>query len=223
MYSEAIRVQTSAALVFEQQRPGLDLVALEGREHHRRRRRRGDAEGQQRHQDAGGRGVVGRLRSGDALDGALAELCLVGALGQLPLGRVGQEGGDVRAAGRDRADREADEGSAQPRLPGPLPVLLGHPGVLALADRDELHGAVPQLARRRTAPRRAAKRPTATRTMSTPSTRVGLSNVKRCWAVLSSMPIRPMNSPRAREARPRRTEAPSSAPTVRKATTISAT
>ncbi len=68
-----------------------------------------------------------------------------------------------------------------------------------------------------------AKRPTATRTMSMPSTRVGLSKVKRCCAVLSSMPIIPMNSPRASDARPRSTEAPSRAPTVRNATTMSAT
>ena len=83
------------------------------------------AERQQRHERAGGGRIVGGLRPGDALDGALAEFLRV--LRQPLLGRVGQEGRDLRAAGGKRADGESEGRSAQPGLPRALPVLLGHP------------------------------------------------------------------------------------------------
>ena len=47
-------------------------------------------------------------------------------LRQLLLQRVGQEGRDFGAAGRQRADREAEQGAAQPRLPRAPPFLRGH-------------------------------------------------------------------------------------------------
>ena len=64
------------------------------------------------------------LRAGDALDGSLAELLRV--LGQLLLHRVGEEGRDLGATGRHGAEREADRGAAQPRLPRARPVVAGH-------------------------------------------------------------------------------------------------
>ena len=70
----AIRPQTSGALVDEQQRSRLQAELLEAGQHDRRGRRRRQAERQQRHQRAGGRGVVGGFGTGDALDGAMAEL-----------------------------------------------------------------------------------------------------------------------------------------------------
>ena len=61
-------------LVGHQGRAGLDAVGAHRRDDHRGRSRHGQAEGQQRHEHAGGAGVVGGLGTGDALDGALAEL-----------------------------------------------------------------------------------------------------------------------------------------------------
>ena len=110
-------------LVVEQLRTGLDAVALDGREHDRRGGRRRDAQGEHRHEATRGRGVVGRLRAGDALDRTVAEL--LGVLGEPLLGDVGEEGRDLRATGGDRAEREADRGAAQPRLPGAAPVARG--------------------------------------------------------------------------------------------------
>jgi hypothetical protein len=99
----------------KQQRARLQPVLLEAGEHDRRRRRGRQAERQQRHQRAGSRRIVGRFGTGDAFDGAMAELFRV--LGQPLFGGVGQEGADFGAAGRHRADREADQRAAQPRLP----------------------------------------------------------------------------------------------------------
>ena len=123
----------------EQQRPGLQAVLLEGREQDRRRGRGRQAEGEQRDERACGGGVVGRLRAGDALDGAVAELVLV--LGEPLLDAVRQERRDLGAAGGQRAQREAEHRAAQPRPPGPRPVLAAHP---RLADRDDVRVAVPQ-------------------------------------------------------------------------------
>ena len=105
----------------EQQRPGIEAVLLEAREHHRGGGRGRQPERQQRHQRAGGGGVVGGLGSGDALDRAVAEFLRM--LGQPPFGRIGQEGRDLGAARRQRADREAEQRAAQPRLPRARPVL----------------------------------------------------------------------------------------------------
>ena len=94
-------------LLGEQQRPGIEAVLLEAGEHHGGGGRGRQAERQQRHQRAGGGGVVGGLGPGDALDRALAELLRM--LGELLLGRIGQEGRDLGAARRQRADREAEQ------------------------------------------------------------------------------------------------------------------
>ena len=74
MYSDAISVQTSSLLLVEQVGPRLQVEDLERREHDRGGRRGRQPERQQRHQRARERGVVGRLRPGDALDRAVAEL-----------------------------------------------------------------------------------------------------------------------------------------------------
>ena len=109
----------------QEQRPRLDAVALEGRQHDRGRRRGRQAERQHRHQHAGRRRVVGGFRAGHALDRAgRAELLLV--LRQLLLQRIGEEGRDLRAARRQRADREADERAAHPGLPRAPPFLRRH-------------------------------------------------------------------------------------------------
>ena len=125
------------------------------------------AEGQQRHERAGGRGVVGGLGSGDALDGALAEL--LGVLGELALGHVGQEGRDLGAARGEGAEGEAEGGAAQPRLPRAAPVVAAHP--------RRPTGMTPAALRRRWAATQSAsptaKRPTATTTTSMPSASCG--------------------------------------------------
>src|SRR5690606_15080446 len=82
--------------------------------------RGGQAKGQQRDKGAGGGGVVGCFRAGDALDGAVAEFVLV--FGQAFFDRIGEECADFGAAGGHSADGEADGGAAQPRLPGAGPV-----------------------------------------------------------------------------------------------------
>ena len=102
-------------VVQEEERPGLEPVVLEGRQQDGGRRRGREAERQERHQDAGGRRVVGGLRPGDALDGALpAEL--LRARRQAALDHVREEGRDLRAAGGQGADREAER--ACPRSQG---------------------------------------------------------------------------------------------------------
>jgi hypothetical protein len=70
----AIRPHDQIGALGEQQRPGVEAVLLEAREHHRGSGRRRQAEREQRHQRAGGGGVVGGFGAGDALDGAVAEL-----------------------------------------------------------------------------------------------------------------------------------------------------
>ncbi|GCC47973.1 hypothetical protein chiPu_0031959, partial [Chiloscyllium punctatum] len=107
------------------QRPRVEAVLLEARQHHRRGGRGRQPERQQRHQRAGGRRIVGGLRPRDTLDRALAELLRM--FGQPPLGGIGQEGRDLGAAGRQRADRKAEQRAAQPRHPRPPPILARHP------------------------------------------------------------------------------------------------
>ena len=193
----AISAQTSPGSRLEQQRAGLDAVALERGQHDRGGRVRRQAEREHRHQGARGGRVVGRLRAGDALDRALAEL--LGVLGELALGDVRQERRDLRAAGRDGPEREAERGAAQPRLPRPLPVLPAHPRP---TDRDDLDRGW----RRRCAATQSAsptaKMPTATTTTSMPSASCGMPKVSRCWPVTESMPTRPMASPMTSEAKP---------------------
>ena len=136
----AINVQISSGSLSNKRRAGLDPVGHERGQHHRRRGVGGQTQRQHRHQRARRRGVVGRLRAGDALDGTLAEL--LGVLGQLLLGDVAQEGRQFGATGRQRPEREPEGGATQPRLPGPLPVLVAHPGP---ADRDDLGRAPAQM------------------------------------------------------------------------------
>ena len=121
----AIRPQTRSGRLGEQQRPRVEPVLLEAREHHRGGGRRRQPEREQRHQRAGGGGVVGGFRPGDALDRALAEFLRM--LGQPALGRIGQERRDLGAARGQRADRKAEQRAAQPRLPRARPVLRRHP------------------------------------------------------------------------------------------------
>ena len=59
-------------------------------------------------------------------------------------------------------------------------------------------------------------------TVSMPSNRLTCSNVSRCWPLWKSMPTSPMTSPSTIEMMPRNGEEPTSALTVRKATTMSA-
>ena len=211
----AIRPQTSSGSFVEQPRAGLDPVAGDRRQHDRRGRGRRDAQGQQRHEAAGGRGVVGRLRAGDALDGALAEL--LGVLGEPLLGDVGEERRDLRAAGRDRPEREPDGGAAQPGLPGAAPVLAAHPRV---ADRDHLDRLAAQVGRR---PQRLAHGEQADRDDDDARCRrraPAMPKVSRCWPEVVSMPIRPIARPRPSEARPRTRELPSTEVTAMKASTM---
>ena len=121
-------------LLGHQLRSRLDAVALEGGEHDRRRRRHGQAQRQQRHERAGRGCVVGGLRTGDALDGALSELAAVLA-GEPALQHVGQERRGLGSARGHRSEREPERRAAQPRLPGPCPVLAAHE---RLAHRDDL-------------------------------------------------------------------------------------
>ena len=122
----------------EQQRPRLQAVLLERDQHDRGGRRRRKSERQQRHQHAGHRRIVGRLRAGDAFDRAFAELLRIFA--ELLLDRVREEGRDFSAAGGQRAERKSDGGAAQPRLPRSSPFLGGHPDAAAHRN-DGLVGA----------------------------------------------------------------------------------
>ena len=145
-------------LVGHQGRAGLDAVGAHRRDDHRRRCRHRQAEGEQRHEHAGRAGVVGGLRSGHALDGALAErLPVRPRLLQATLEDVGQEGRRLRAAGRDRAEGEADRGAPHPRSPRTTPVTASHE---RLPDRDHLDGPAPQV---RGDPERLADREDADR------------------------------------------------------------
>ena len=155
----------------------------------------GSPRDEHRHQRARGGGVVGRLRAGDPLDGALAEL--LGVLREPLLGDVGQEGRDLRAAGGQRAEREPERGAAQPRLPRPLPVLAAHPRP---ADGDDLRRPCGAGAPRPRGPRRGRRSPTATTTMSMPSASCGWPKVRRCWPVTLSIPTSPMASPSPSDA-----------------------
>ena len=69
---------------------------------------------------------------------------LFGMLGQLLLGDVGEKGGNLRAAGWYRAEREAERSTAQPGLPGALPVLFAQEWP---AHRDDVCGPAAQMCR----------------------------------------------------------------------------
>ena len=185
--SEAIRRPHQVGFALEQQRARLDAVLLERGQHHRRDRRGRQAQGQHRDQRARRRGGGRRLRARDALDGALAELVLV--LGEPLLRHVRQERRDLRAARRDRAEREADQRAAQPgfqvrRRSARPTATAGRPGWARAAC-----GAG---GRRPTAPRRSRTAPTATMTTSMPSARCSEPKVSRCCPVIWSRPTRPM-------------------------------
>ena len=77
MYSDAISAHTSAGSLSNSCGPGWTLKIWNAASMTRRGRRGRDAQRQQRHQHAGERRVVGRLRTGHALDRALAELVRV--------------------------------------------------------------------------------------------------------------------------------------------------
>jgi hypothetical protein len=57
-------------------------------------------------------GSLGGFGTGDALDGAVAEFLRM--LGQALLRRIGQEGRDFGAAGRQRADGKTKKRAADP-------------------------------------------------------------------------------------------------------------
>ena len=154
--------------------PGLHAVLLERGEHDRRGRRGRQAQGQQRHQHAGGRGVVGRLRTGDALDGALAEL-LAGAwpAASRPR-RTGRSGPPRRRPGSAPNGKP----SAVPRSHGcqdrfqsarvmsRRPV-TGSTSTGPCRSREATYSTSP-----------SANRPTATTTTSMPSSSCGMPRVK---------------------------------------------
>src|SRR5207249_9083002 len=83
------------------------------------------------------RGIVRRLRPGDAGDGATAEL--LGPLRELPLDRVGDEARDDVRRARHDADEEAEHG-APPDRPRRLPPLLARGQELAEPWLDDLGG-----------------------------------------------------------------------------------
>ena len=145
----AISPQTRSRAVGEEQRPRLQAVLLEAGEHDRSRRGGRQAERQERHQRAGGGGIVRRFGPGDAFDRALAELLRL--LREPLLQRVGEERRDLGAARRHRAHREAEQRAAQPWLPRAPPVL----------ERSSRASRAPA----RSSPRRARlpRRPTASR------------------------------------------------------------
>ena len=202
------------ALALQQQRAGLDAVRDQGGEHDRRGRVGRQAERQHRHHGAGGAGVVGRLRTGDALDGSLAEL--LGVLGQPLLGDVGEEGRDLRAAGRDDAEREAERGAAQPGLPGPLPVLLAQERA---TDRDDLGGLAAQVGGH---PEGLAEGEDADRDHDDVDAvaELGMPKVSRACPLTASMPIMPIVRPSTRAMKPRNRDAPSTAVTATKASSM---
>src|SRR5699024_8672987 len=79
-------------VVLVQQGAGIQAVHDEGAQQNGNRGGAGDAQGEQGDQSGAGVGVVGRLGTGDALNGAVAEAA--GVLGRLLLHGVGDEGGD---------------------------------------------------------------------------------------------------------------------------------
>ncbi len=104
---------------------GARLHALDhqrGEDHGNRRVAR-DPEREQRDERGAGRGVVGRLRAGDALDGPVAE-ALGGARDAL-LDRVGNQRGDQRPAPGEQPHQEADDGPARNGPPGTRPSRAG--------------------------------------------------------------------------------------------------
>ncbi len=112
-------------LLGEQEWPGLDAIAHERRDDDRGGRVRGQPQRQQGHHRPRSRGVVRGLGTGHTLDGALPEL--LGVLGELALGEVGQEGRDLGPSGRDGPEREAERRPPEPGLPRPPPVRPGQP------------------------------------------------------------------------------------------------
>jgi hypothetical protein len=67
---------------------------------------------------------------------------LLGVLGELLLHRVGQERGNLCSTRGDGAEGKADQGAAQPGLPGAPPVFAVHPGTV---DVDDLGGITAQV------------------------------------------------------------------------------
>ena len=82
------------------------------------------AQRQEGHQHARCTGVVGGFRPGHALDGSLTEL--LGVLAETLFQGVTEEGGNLRAARRERPEGEAQGGAAQPRPPASAPVVAFH-------------------------------------------------------------------------------------------------
>src|SRR5699024_5212617 len=181
----------------EQQRPGLDAVLTEGREHDRRGRRDRQTQSQQRTHGDARRGRTGRLGAGQTADRTLAELRMTAPGVELALEPVGHERRHIGTADGDHAEGQADRGAAQPRrqrFPD-LPAGQERPArgvdriVLGLAadpGGDEEH-----LAERQDA--------TVTVTRETPSKSSGTPKVKRSVPETESIPMteNPMPSTRA--------------------------
>ena len=133
-------------LVGHQCRAGLDAIGLQRGDQHGGGRGDRETERQQGHEHARGARVVGRLGAGDAFDRALTELAVgLPATGQLALGDVGQEGRRLRAAGRHRAEREAQRRATQPGSPGAPPVVAAHE---RLPGGDHVDRLAPQMGSR---------------------------------------------------------------------------
>src|SRR3546814_1809084 len=94
------------------------------------------AERQQRHQHAGGGGVVRRFRPGHALDRALAELLL--PLGKPLFQPVGKEGGYFRAAG-GRSEEHTSELQSLMRISYAVFCLNKKTYTLIILNKKHLH------------------------------------------------------------------------------------
>ena len=125
--------------------------------------------------------------------------------GELALGDIGQERRGLRAAGRDRAEREAERGAPQPGRPGAPPVVApmnGRPTGITSTGLRRRWAAVQAPRRwRRSRPRRPRCR-CRPRARATPP-------VSRAWPVDRSSPTRPMVRPMKRPMKPRIFEEPS--------------
>ena len=103
----------------DQRRAGLDAVRDERGQQQRGRRRKRQAQRKQRHKRRGRSRVVGRFRTRNALDRAVAKLFRM--LGNLLLRRVGGERGERSGRAGDQADQETDYRTAQNRRDGAFP------------------------------------------------------------------------------------------------------
>ena len=109
----AMKPQNNCGCWRDQQRSGRDAMHDQDCDQDRLHRAERHAERQHRHEGAGGGGVVGGFRAGDAFHRALAEMLRM--VREPLLDRIGHEGRqDVRGA-RDDADQEADDGAAPDR------------------------------------------------------------------------------------------------------------